>query len=164
MEILENFEEIAVDKQHSEIIIPVLHVELYLNIRYFLNKNGVGYCSLLINGAKGKGLRGIVEAAAAKAYAGRTIFIFLSILDDGNKLITVPALFEKEPSFDKKVDLCGLVINAYYHSDFKRTAQDIYEEHKNALAGKKVSNDNDSLCRSILELPTKGIDILKAYK
>lgn len=163
MGILDGFEELAVDKQHSEIKIPLLHVELSMSVRYFLGK-GVGYCGLLIKDVKGNGLRGCIEAAAAKAYIGRTIFVFLSELDDGKKLITVPALFEKEPSFDEKVDLGGLVINTYYHDDFKKTAQEVYKEHMDALTGKKITNDNEHLCQSILDLPEKGIEILKSYR
>lgn len=161
--ILNGFEELAVDKLHSEIKIPLLHVELSLNVRYFLGK-GVGYCGLLIKYVKGNGLRGCIEAAAAKAYVGRTIFVFLSELADGKKLITVPALFEKEPSFDGKVDLSELVINTYYHNDFKKTAQEVYKEHTDALRGKKITNDNEHLCQSILDLPEKGIEILKSYR
>ncbi|MDP2753253.1 MAG: hypothetical protein Q8P40_02550 [Nitrospirota bacterium] len=161
--ILNGFEELAVDKQRSEIKIPLMHVELSLSVRYFLGK-GVGYCGLLINGVKGKGLRGCIEAAAAKAFIGRTIFVFLSELDDGNKLITVPALFEKKPSFDGKIDLSELIINTYYHDDFKKPAQDVYREHMGALAGKKICSDRDCLSTGILGLPEKGIEILKSYR
>ncbi|MFA4935326.1 MAG: hypothetical protein WC568_05775 [Candidatus Methanoperedens sp.] len=161
--LLNGFEELVVDKQHSEIKMPIMHVELSFNVRYFLGK-GMGYCGLLINGVNGKGLRGCIEAAAAKAYVGRTIFVFLSELDGGKKLITVPALFEKEPAFDGNVDLSGLIINTYYHDEFKKTAQEVYKEHLDALMGKKICNDNDCLCRDILELPKKGIEILKAYR
>jgi hypothetical protein len=160
---LNGFEELAVDKQHSEIKIPLLHVELSLGVRYFLGK-GVGYCGLLIKNVKGNGLRGCIEAAAAKAYVGRTIFVFLSELDDGKKLITVPALFEKEPSFNGKVDLSELIINTYYHDEFKKTAQEVYKEHMDALMGRKICNDRDCLCRSILELPERGIEILRSYR
>ena len=141
-----------------------MHVELSLRARYFLNGKGVGYCGLLIDGVNGKGLRGCIEAAAAKAYVGRTIFVFLSELDDGKKLITVPALFEKEPSFNGSIDLTNIVIKTYYHNDFKKTPQEVYKEHMDALIGKKICNDNDCLCRDILELPKKGIEILKAFK
>ncbi len=161
--LIKGFEELVVDKQHSEIKIPIMHVELSFNVRYFLGK-GVGYCRLLINGVNGKGLRGCIEAAAAKSYVGRTIFVFLSELDGGKKLITVPALFEKEPTFDGKVDLSGLIINTYYHDEFKKTAQEVYKEHTDALAGKKICNDRDCLSISILELPEKGIEILKSYR
>ena len=163
MDILDAFEELVVDKKRSEIKIPIMHVELSLSVRYFLGK-GVGYCGLLINGVNGKGLRGCIEAAAAKAYVGRTIFVFLSELEDGKKLITVPALFEKEPSFDEKVDLSELIINTYYHDDFKKTVQEVYKEHKDALIGKKICDDKDCLCSSILELPERGIEILKSYR
>ena len=161
--LLNGFEEVVVDKQHSEIKLPIMHVELSFNVRYFLGKE-VGYCGLLINGVNGNGLRGCIEAAAAKSYVGRTIFVFLSELDDGKKLITVPALFEKEPSFDGKVDLSELIINTYYHDEFKKTAQEVYKEHTDALAGKKICNDRDCLSISILELPEKGIEILKSYR
>lgn len=161
---IKGFEELVVDKQHSEIKLPIMHVELSLSVGYFLNNSGAGYCSLLINGVQGKGLAGMIEAAAAKAYVGRTIFVFLSELEDGKKLITVPALFEKEPAFDSDVDLSGLVINTYYHDDFKKTAQEVYKEHMDALAGKKICEDRDCLCRSILELPKRGIGILRAYR
>ncbi|MCZ7356529.1 MAG: hypothetical protein O8C66_06550 [Candidatus Methanoperedens sp.] len=164
MDTLDGFEELAVDKEKTEIRIPVMHVELALNVRYFLNGAGIGYCGLLINGVNGKGLRGCVEAAAAKSFVGRTIFVFLSELEGGKKLITVPALFEKEPSFDGKVDLSDLIIKTYYHDEFKKTAQEVYKEHMNALMGKKVCNDKDCLCRSIRDLPAKGIEILKSYR
>jgi hypothetical protein len=160
---LNGFEELEVDKQRSEIKIPVMDVELSLSVRYFLGK-GVGYCGLLINGVNGKGLAGRIKAGAARAYIGRIIFVFLSELDDGKKLITVPALFEKEPSFDEKVDLSGLVINTYYHDDFKKPAQDVYREHIGALAGKKICSDRDCLSTGILGLPEKGIEILKSYR
>jgi hypothetical protein len=161
--ILDGFEEIGVDKQRSEIKIPVMDVELSLNVRYFIGK-GVGYCGLLITDAKGKGLRGCIKAAAARIFVGRTIFVFLSELDDGKKLITVPALFEKKPSFDGSMDLSGLVINTYYHGDFKRTEEEVYKEHKNAMVDKKICDDKDCLCSSILELPAKGLEILRSYK
>ncbi len=161
--LLNGFEELVVDKQYSEIKMPIMHVELSFNVRYFLGK-GVGYCGLLINGVNGKGLRGSIEAAAAKSYVGRTIFVFLSELDSGKKLITVPALFEKEPTFDGKVDLSELIINTYYHDEFKKTAQEVYKEHMDAMMGKKICNDNDCLCQSILELPRKGIEILRSYR
>lgn len=164
MDILDGFDELKVENQHSEITVPIMHVELSLRARYFLNGMGVGYCGLLINGVNGKGLRGCIEAAAAKAYVGRTIFVFLSGLDDGKKLITVPALFEKEPAFNSNLDLSGLVIKTYYHNDFKKTVQEVYKEHMDALMGKKICNDNENLSRDILELPKKGIEILKAYR
>ncbi len=164
METLNGFEEIAVDKQRSEIKIPVMHIELSFNIRYFRNESGVGYCGLLINGIKGNGLRGKVEAAAAKAYLGRTIFIFLSETDDGKKLITVPSLFEKEPSFDRKIDLSDFIINTYFQDDFKKTPQEVYKEHMNALTGRNIRTDSDNLRSSILELPIKGLEILRSYR
>ncbi len=164
MEILDGFEELVVDKPRTEIKIPVMHVELSLNIRYFYNRSGVGYCSLLINEVNGNGLRGKIESAAARAYVGRIIYVFLSELDDGKKLITVPALFEKQPTFNGSVDLSNLVIKTYYHDDFKRTPQDVYKEHLDALTGKKISNDCGRLCSSIIELPEKGLEILKAYR
>ncbi|HEY9246534.1 MAG TPA: hypothetical protein VIO11_06790 [Candidatus Methanoperedens sp.] len=164
MEIISGFEELTVDKQHSLIKMPVMHVEMSLNIRYFRNRAGVGYCGLLISEVKGKGLKGKVEAAAARAYVGRTIYIFLSEVDDGKKLITVPALFEKEPSFDKKVDLRDLIVKTYFHNNFKRTPQEVYEEHMNALIGKKICTDTDRLCQCILGLPEKGIEILRSIK
>jgi hypothetical protein len=164
MDPLDGFEELQVDKEKTEIKIPVMHVELSLNVRFFHNGSSIGYCGLLINGVNGKGLRGSIEAAAAKTYVGRTIFVFLSELDGGKKLITVPALFEKEPSFDGKVDFSDLIIKTYYHNEFKRTAQEVYQEHMNALIGKKVCNDRDCLCNSIRDLPAKGIEILKSYR
>ena len=164
MDIQDGFEEIAVDKPRNEIRIPVMHVELSLNVRYFYNRSGVGYCGLLINEVNGNGLRGKIEAAAARDYVGRTIFVFLSELDDGKKLITVPALFEKQPTFNGSVDLSNLIIKTYYHDDFKRTPQDVYKEHLDALTGKKISNDCSRLCSSIIELPAKGLEILKAYR
>ncbi len=164
MDSLDGFLELKADNQPSEIKVPVMQVELSLRVRYFLNGNGVGYCELLIDGVNGKGLRGTIEAAAAKAYVGRKIFVFLSELDDGKKLITVPALFEKEPSFNGSIDLSNLVIKTYYHSYFKKTSEEVYKEHMDALIGKKICNDKDCLCKDILELPKKGIEILKAFK
>ncbi len=164
METVNGFEEITVDKQHSEIKIPLMQVELTMNVRYFLNNSGIGYCSLLINGVNGSGLKGKIEAALAKDYIGRTIFVFLSELDDGKKLITVPALFEKVPSFNGSVDLSDLVIKTYHHGDFKKPMQEVYKEHMNALIGKKISSDKERLNQSILELPTKGLEILKSYR
>ena len=164
MDILDGFEELAVDDQHSDIRMSIMHVELSLKVRYFTNGAGVGYCGLMIADVRGKGLRGMIEAAAAKTYLGRTIFVFLSELDNGKKLITVPALFEKEPTFDGKVDLSGLDIKTYFHDDFKKAPQEVYKEHMDALIGKKVCNDKDGLCKSIRELPSKGIEILKSYK
>ncbi|MCZ7382688.1 MAG: hypothetical protein O8C64_14100 [Candidatus Methanoperedens sp.] len=164
MEILDGFDEIKAENQHSEIKVPIMQFELAIRVRYFLNGNGVGYCGLLIEGVNGKGFRGCIEAAAAKAYVGRTIFVFLSELEDGKKLITVPALFEKKPSFNGSIDLSNLVIKTYYHNEFKKTAQEVYKEHMDALIGKKICNDNENLSRDILELPKKGIEILKAFK
>ncbi len=158
---LDGFEELGVE--HSEIKIPITNVELTLNVRYFIGK-GVGYCGLLITDVSGKGLRGCIKAAAAGVFVGRTIFVFLSELEDGKKLITVPALFEKEPTFNGSVDLSGLVINTYYHNDFKRTAEEVYKEHASAMIGKNVCDDRDCLCSSILELPEKGLEILRAYR
>lgn len=160
---LNGFEELPVDEQHTKFAVPVMHVKLSLSVRYFLS-GSVGYCGLLINDVSGRGLRGKVEAAAARVYVGRTIFVFLSELEDGRKLITVPALFEKEPTFDTDVDLSGLVINTYYHNDFRKTAKEVYEQHMSALTGKKVCEGRDCLCSSILELPQKGIEILKSYR
>jgi len=164
MDTLDGFEEIEADKGLTEIKIPVMHVELSLNVRYFLNKSGIGYCGLLINGVHGNGLKGKLEAVAASAYIGRTIFVFLSELEDGKKLITVPALFEKQPTFNGSVDLSGFIIKTYYHGDFKKTPQEVYKEHTNALLGKKVCSDCDCLRSSILELPAKGLEILRAYR
>jgi hypothetical protein len=163
MDILDGFEELTANGQRSEIKVPLMHVELSFKVRYFMNI-GVGYCGLLISGVKGIGLKGKIEAVAAKAYIGRTVYVFLSELNDGKKLITVPALFEKEPIFDEKLDLSDLVINTYFHADFKKTPQEVHKEHMCALIGKEISNDKDSLRRSILELPAKGIEILKSYK
>jgi hypothetical protein len=164
MDSLDGFLELKVDNQHSEIKVPIMQFELSMSVRYFLNGKGVGYCGLLINGVNGKGFRGSIEAAAAKAYVGRTIFVFLSELDDGKQLITVPALFEKKPSFNGSIDLSNLVIKTYYHNEFKKTAQEVYKEHMDALIGKQICNDNETLNRDILELPKKGIEILKAFK
>lgn len=164
MDILEGFEELTANEQHSEVKVPLMHVELFFKVRYFLNRTGVGYCGLLITGIKGRGLKGKVEAVAAKSYIGRTVYVFLSELKDGKKLITVPALFEKEATFDEKLDLSDLIINTYFHADFKKTPQEVYKEHMFALTSKEISNDKDRLCRGILELPAKGIEILKNYK
>ena len=164
MDILEGFEELSVDKEHSEIKVPIMRVELALNVRYFIKGGEIGYCGLMINGVKGSGITGRLAAAAAKSYMGRTIFIFLSELDESKKLITVPALFEKEPAFDEKLDLSDLIIKTYYHNDFKKSALEVYSEHLNALIGKQISNNKDNLKINLLELPRKGIQILKSYK
>lgn len=164
MDILDGFEELAADGQRSEIKVPLMHVELSFKVRYFMNKAGAGYCGLLVSGVKGKGLKGKIEAVAAKSYIGRTVYVFLSELNDGKKFITVPALFEKEPTFDEKLDLDDLIINTYFHADFKKSPQEVYKEHMCALIGKDISNDRDSLRRGILGLPAKGIEILKCYK
>ncbi|MCX9011660.1 MAG: hypothetical protein OIN66_11135 [Candidatus Methanoperedens sp.] len=164
MDILDGFEEITADMQRSEIKVPLMHVELSFSVRYFLSRTGVGYCGLLISGVKGKGLRGKVEAVAAKSFIGRTVFVFLSELDDGKKLVTVPALFEKDPTFDEKFDLDDFIINTYFHADFKKTVQEVYQEHMCALVGKKVSGDRERLYSGILELPAKGIEILRSYR
>jgi hypothetical protein len=141
-----------------------MHVELALNARYFINSGEIGYCGLLINGVKGSGLTGRLAAVAAKNYIGRMIYCFVSHTIEGKKLITVPALFEKEPAFDGKLDLSDLIINTYYHNDFKRSAQEVHTEHLNALTGKQISKDKDDLKKSLLELPKKGIEILKSYR
>jgi len=164
MDNLNGFEELSVDKEHSEVKVPIMHVELALNARYFINGGEVGYCSLLINGVKGSGLTGRLAAVAAKNYIGRTIFCFISKTREGKQLITVPALFEKEPSFDEKLDMSDLIINTYYHNDFKKSAAEVHKEHLNALAGKQISNDKDDLKKNLLELPKKGIEILKSYR
>jgi hypothetical protein len=164
MNILDGFEEIPVDEQHSEIKLSIMHVELSFKIRYFMNSCGVGYCGLMIDRVTGKGLKGKIEAAAVKAYVGRTVFVFLSELDNGKRLITVPALFEKEPTFDEKLDLSDLDIKTYYPEDFKKSPQEIYKEHMDALSGKKTSGDKDHLCRCVLELPERGIEILRSFR
>ncbi len=164
MDILDGFEELTADGQCSEIKVPLIHVELSFKVRCFMNRAGIGYCGLLVSGVKGVGLKGKIEAIAAKSYIGRTVYVFLSELKNGKKLITVPALFEKEPTFDEKFDLDDLIINTYFHADFKKTPQEVYKEHMCALIGKEISDDKDRLCRSILELPTKGIEILQSYK
>ncbi len=160
---LDGFEELGVDKQRSEIKIPITNVELTLNVRYFIGE-GVGYCGLLITGVSGNSLSGCIKAVAARVFVGRTIFVFLSELEDGKKLITVPALFEKEPAFNGSVDLSRLVINTYYHGDFRRTEEEVYKEHSKAMEGKRIRNDRDCLCQSILELPEKGLEILRSYR
>ena len=164
MDKLEGFEELPVDIEHSEVKVPIMHVELALVARYFIKGGEIGYCSLLINDVKGSGLTGRLAAAAAKSYVGRTICIFISEISEGKKLITVPALFEKEPSFDEKLDLSDLIIKTYYHNDFKKSALEVYSEHLNALIGKQISNNKDSLKINLLELPKKGIEILKSYR
>ncbi len=164
MDILDGFKELTAEGQCSEIKVPMMHVELYFKVRYFLNMAGVGYCGLLISEVKGKGLKGKVEAVAAKSYIGRTVYVFLSELKDGKKLITVPALFEKEPTFDERFDLDDLIINTYFHADFKKSPQEVHKEHMCALLGKEISDDKDRLRRDILELPAKGIEILKSYR
>jgi hypothetical protein len=164
MDILNGFEELVVDKEHSRLNVPVMHVELSLYARYFMKQGEMGYCGLLIEDVKGSGLRGRLAAAAAKSYIGRTIYVFLSEVDGGKKLITVPALFEKEPTFDEKLDLSELVIKTYYHNDFRRTVQEVYEEHLSALAGKEISIDDERIRSDLLELPKKGIEILKSYR
>jgi hypothetical protein len=164
MDLLNGFEELAVEKEHSQLKVPIMHVELSLNARFFLRGGETGYCGLLIDSVKGSGLRGRLAAAAAKSYIGRTIYVFLSEIDGGKKLITVPALFEKEPTFDEKLDLSDLVIKTYYHNDFKRSAQEIYEEHLNALSGREISIDEERIRSSLLELPGKCIEILRSYR
>ena len=164
MDTLNGFEELSVDKEHSQVKVPIMHVELVLNARYFIKGGEIGYCGLLINGVKGSGLTGRLAAAAAKNYIGRTIFCFVSQTSEGKKLITVPALFEKEPAFDEKLDLSDLIIKTYYHNDFKKSALEVYSEHLNALIGKQISNNKDNLKINLLELPRKGIEILKSYK
>jgi len=164
MDILNGFEELLVDKEHSRLIVPIMHVELSLDVRYFMKRGEMGYCELLIEGVKGSGLTGRLAAAAAKSYIGRTIYVFISEVDGGKKLITVPALFEKEPTFDEKLDLSDLIIKTYYHNDFKRTAREVYEEHLNALKGREILIDENRIRSSLLELPKKGIEILKSYR
>ncbi|MCE8424458.1 MAG: hypothetical protein J5U17_01595 [Candidatus Methanoperedens sp.] len=164
MEILEGFEEIRIDGAHSEMKLPILHVELSFTVRYFMNNEGAGYSALIIKEVKGKGLRGTIEAAAGKTFIGRTILVFLSELENGKKLITVPSLFEKEPSFNDKLDMSELIINTYYHDEFKKTEKEVYKEHMKALTGEIVNNDHEKLRSSLLELPVKGIEILRSIK
>jgi hypothetical protein len=164
MDLLNGFEELSVDKEHSWLMVPIMHVELSLNARYFMKRGETGYCGLLIDSVKGSGLRGRLAAAAAKSYIGRTIYVFISEVEGGKKLITVPALFEKEPTFDEKLDLSDVIIKTYYHNDFKRIAQEVYGEHLNALAGREISIDEDRMRSNLLELPIKGIEILKSYR
>src|SRR3989304_3140645 len=128
MDILDGFLELEVDKQHSEIRLPIMHVELSMKVRYFTNDSGVGYCGLLIEEVRGKGLTGMIEAAAAKSYIGRTILVFLSELENGRKLITVPSLFEKQPTFDGVMDLSNFDIKTYFHNDFKKTPNEVFKE------------------------------------
>ncbi len=164
MDTLEGFEELSVGKERSEVKVPIMHVELALKVRYFIKGGEIGYCSLLICDVKGSGLTGKLAAAAAKSYIGRNICIFISEISEGKKLITVPALFEKEPSFDGKLDLSDLVIKTYYHNEFKKNAIEVYNEHLNALIGKQIANNKDTLMINLLELPKRGIEILKSYK
>lgn len=164
MDKLDGFDELSVAREHSEVKVPMLHVELALTARYFIKDGEMGYCRLLINSIKGTGIKGRIEAAAAKSYIGRTIFIFISQIADGKKLITVPALFEKEPRFDRKLDLRDITIKTYYHNDFRISVTEVYREHLNALIGKQISNNRDNLKISLLELPKKGIEILKSYR
>jgi hypothetical protein len=109
-------------------------------------------------------MKGNIEAAAVEAYVGRSIFIFLSELENGRKLITVPALFEKQSCLDKKIDLSNFIINAYYPVDFTKTAREVYEEHMKALISKKIRKDVAHLSRSILNLPTIALEILSCYR
>lgn len=164
MGVLQGFEEIEVEKQQSNLIVPMMHVELFLNVRYFINHGDVGYCDLLIADVKGKGFQGMMEAAVASKFKGRSILVFLSLLENGDKLITVPSLFEKEPSFDKKVNLSGLTVNTYYPDDLRKTAEEVQRIHVENLKEKEIKNDRDVLCRELCELPGKGIEILKGYK
>lgn len=161
---LEGFEEVEVGKEFSQITVPLMRVELAMNIRYFIDQGEIGYCGLLISGVKGKGLMGKLAAAAARSYVGRTIFIFLSEVSEGKKLVTVPALFEKEPTFDGSVDLSDLIIKTYYPDEFRKNAIEIYNEHLDALMGKKINNNKEELKVILLDLPRKGIEILKSYK
>lgn len=164
MGVLQGFEEIEVEKHQSQIKVPMMHLELSLNVRYFINDGDVGYCDLLIADVKGKGFQGMMEASVASKFKGRSVLVFLSLLEDGDKLITVPSLFEQEPGFDKKVDLSGLIINPYYPDDFRKTADEVHGIHLENLKGKNIHNNRDVLRREIRELPGKGIEILKGYK
>lgn len=160
----QGFEEIEVGKQQSHLIVPIMHLELIFNVRYFINDGDVGYCDLLIEDVKGKGLKGMMEAAVASKFKGRSVLVFLSLLEDGNKLITVPSLFEKEPSFDEKVNLSGLIVNTYYPDDLRKTPDEVHGMHREKLKEKKCKNNREVLGREICELPDKGIEILKGYK
>lgn len=160
MDVLNDFEEMVVDEHNSKLLVPVRHVEILYNVRYFINDSGVGYCSLLTEKVKGKGLKGKIEVIAAKAYIGRYILVFLSELTDGRRLVTVPALFEKEPTFDNEVELSDLIINTYYHDNLKKTPLEVLEEHMKALEGRSVSNDRELLRKDTLLLPKKGLEIL----
>lgn len=164
MEILDGFEEIKIDDSLSEMKLSIREVELFFTIRYFINNAGVGYSALTIKDVKGKGLRGSIEAAAAKIYVQRTIFVFLSELENEKKLITVPALFEKKASFNNKPDMSNLIINSYCHDDFKKTAGEVYKEHMTAFKSEKVIKDHNKLRASLLQLPAKGIEILQSVK
>lgn len=164
MGVLQGFEEIDVEEQQSRIKVPVMHIELSLNVRYFINDGDVGYCDMLIADVKGKGFQGMMEASVASKFKERSVLVFLSLLEDGDKLITVPSLFEKEPSLDKKVDLSGLIINTYFPDDFRMTADEVHGIHLEKLTGKNIHNNRDVLRREIRELPSKGIEILKGYK
>ncbi len=161
---LDGFEEVQVDKEHSEITIPLRNIELSLSIRYSIKGGEMGCCGLLINGIRGSGIKGKLAAAAAKAYIGRTIFIFLSKIENGKELITVPALFEKEPTFDGKLNLSGLIIKTYYHNNFNRSVQEVYIEHLKAIEGIKLNTDIHHLRIGLLDLPRKGVEILKSYR
>jgi hypothetical protein len=52
----------------------------------------------------------------------------------------------------------------YYPEDFKKTVHEVYEEHMNALIGKKIRKDVAYLSRSILDLPTIALEILRCYR
>ncbi len=158
--VLNGFEEITVEAK-SEINISIMHVVIAFKIRYFLNNSGIGYCSLLIKGVRGKGLRGMMEAAAVRAYIGRNIYVFLSVLENGKKLITVPALFEKDVE-PKEVD--DFIINTYYHNNLNRLLNEVYEEHKNALNGRALLKEKEYLRKNLMELPEKGIEILRTIR
>jgi hypothetical protein len=164
MENLQGFEEIEVEKQQSQMKVPVMHLELSLNVRYFINNGDVGYCALLIADVKGKGFKGMMEASVASKFKERSVLVFLSLLEDGNKLITIPSLFEKEPSFDNKVDLSGLIINTYYPDDFRITADEVHGIHLEKLKGRNIHNNRDEIRLEICKLPGRGIEILKGYK
>ena len=164
MGVIEGFEEIEVEEEQSQIKVPVMHIELSLDVRYFINHGDVGYCDLLLADVKGKGLQGMLEASVASKFKGRSVLVFLSLLEDSDKLITVPSLFEKEPSFDKKVDLSGLIINPYYPDDFRKTADEVHLIHLEMLKGRNIHNNRDVLQREVRDLPGKGIEILKGYK
>jgi len=159
---LDGFEEFPVDKSIRKIKVPIMHVELSLNVRYFIRGRD-RLLRAVDQWVRGSGLTGKLAAAAQKIISGGR-YLFFYHRSMAGKTNYCSCIIWKGPAFDAKLDISDLIIKTYYHDDFKKTVQDVYKEHLNALIGKKISNDNDQLKISLLELPRKGIEILKSYR